>query len=90
MHYLDTQDAPPRRCGYSSTDCLNDTCIVSAIHNYTRQLVHDKSTEALNFLVHFIGDIHQPLHLCGRDRGGTRAFAKYHGARTNMHCIFSS
>ncbi|KAH9989205.1 S1/P1 nuclease-domain-containing protein [Russula vinacea] len=26
--------------------------------------------EALKFLVHFIGDMHQPLHLSGRDRGG--------------------
>jgi hypothetical protein len=24
----------------------------------------------LRFLVHFLGDIHQPLHLTGRDRGG--------------------
>ena len=26
--------------------------------------------EALKFLIHFIGDMHQPLHLSGRDRGG--------------------
>jgi hypothetical protein len=26
--------------------------------------------EALKFLIHFLGDMHQPLHLCGRDRGG--------------------
>jgi len=24
----------------------------------------------LRFLVHFVGDMHQPLHLTGRDRGG--------------------
>jgi hypothetical protein len=26
--------------------------------------------EALKFLIHFVGDMHQPLHLCGRDKGG--------------------
>lgn len=25
---------------------------------------------ALRFLVHFVGDMHQPLHLTGRMRGG--------------------
>jgi len=25
---------------------------------------------SLRFLIHFLGDIHQPLHLCGRDKGG--------------------
>jgi hypothetical protein len=24
----------------------------------------------LRFLTHFVGDMHQPLHLCGRDKGG--------------------
>jgi len=28
------------------------------------------AVEALKFLIHFVGDMHQPLHLCGRDRGG--------------------
>jgi hypothetical protein len=26
--------------------------------------------EALKFLVHFVGDMHMPLHLTGRERGG--------------------
>lgn len=25
---------------------------------------------ALKLLIHLVGDMHQPLHLCGRDRGG--------------------
>lgn len=24
----------------------------------------------LRFLTHFVGDMHQPLHLSGRDKGG--------------------
>lgn len=26
----------------------------------------------LRFLVHYVGDMHQPLHLTGRDRGGNQ------------------
>lgn len=30
----------------------------------------DEKTLALLFLIHFVGDIHQPLHTCGKARGG--------------------
>ena len=29
-----------------------------------------RSSESLRFLVHFVGDVHQPLHLTSRERGG--------------------
>lgn len=43
-------------------------------------------TEALRFLVHFIADIHQPLHV-GRadDRGGNRITIRFRGEETNLH-----
>jgi hypothetical protein len=28
---------------------------------------------ALRYLVHFMGDLHMPLHLTGRDRGGNNS-----------------
>ncbi len=71
LHYMDTHDAPPRRClAQVSTDCT-DGCVVSAIQNYTSRLLRSNNfrDESLKFLVHFIGDIHQPLHACGRDKG---------------------
>ena len=42
--------------------------------------------EALKFLVHFIVDIHQPLHV-GRasDRGGNTIELSLHGEKTNLH-----
>lgn len=30
----------------------------------------------LRFLIHFMGDLHQPLHLSGRDRGGNQGASK--------------
>lgn len=48
-------------------DCKNDNCIVEKINEFARVL-GDRSvakplrTEALQFLIHFVGDLHMPLH----------------------------
>lgn len=45
----------------------------------------------LKMLVHFIGDLHQPMHV-GReeDRGGNDIFLKWFGNETNLHSIWDS
>jgi hypothetical protein len=47
--------------------------------------------DALKFLVHFVGDIHQPLH-SGRpeDLGGNRISVKWFGDPSNLHSIWDS
>lgn len=47
--------------------------------------------EALRFLVHFIVDLHQPLHV-GRaeDRGGNRIELRFRGEETNLHRLWDS
>jgi len=73
-------------------------CIIGALEHYTRVLSDSSSTkaariEALSFVVHFMGDLHQPLHTSedktfvnhliingqpGRgDRGGNHRFIFY-------------
>jgi len=46
---------------------------------------------ALKFLVHFAGDVHQPLHV-GReeDRGGNSIEVTWHGEPTNLHRLWDS
>ena len=39
--------------------------------------------EALKFLIHFLGDVHQPLHLTGRDRGGNSVKVSWNGRVTS-------
>jgi S1/P1 Nuclease len=66
-------------------DCPDDLCVAGAIVNYTSRLMNrydgtttvanrnemDNQTEDLMFLVHYVGDIHQPLHSSRKtDRGG--------------------
>lgn len=57
-------------------DCAGGDCIIAAI-NAQRRILADLSLprpqrrDALKFLVHFVGDLHQPLHAGSReDRGG--------------------
>lgn len=45
--------------------------------------------EALRLLVHFIGDIHQPLHVGhGGDFGGNTCFVKWFGSPKKLHAVW--
>ena len=45
----------------------------------------------LRFLVHLVGDIHQPLHVGrGEDRGGNDIKVKWFGKDTNLHRVWDS
>lgn len=46
---------------------------------------------ALSFLVHLVGDIHQPLHVGrGYDRGGNSIFVLWFGKKTNLHSVWDT
>lgn len=50
-----------------------------------------KPKEALRYLIHFIGDLHQPLHVGnGRDHGGNLCIVKFAGRNTNLHVVWDS
>jgi len=74
LHYI---NYPGKACSFDwSRDCKKDWCNVGALSNYTTQ-VWDSSLPsaarlmALNFMIHMMGDLHQPLHVgSGDDRGG--------------------
>ncbi|HZY78221.1 MAG TPA: S1/P1 nuclease [Cyclobacteriaceae bacterium] len=53
----------------------------------------DRVTEIQNlkFLVHLIGDIHQPLHVgCCDDQGGNKVQVKWFGGNSNLHRVWDS
>ena len=53
----------------------------------------DKESKAfhLKLLVHFVGDLHQPLHLGQEiDRGANRIYVKWFGSNTNLHSVWDS
>ncbi|EDQ89376.1 uncharacterized protein MONBRDRAFT_32441 [Monosiga brevicollis MX1] len=97
LHFIDT---PDRVCSFDySRDCQNDGrpdfCVAGAIVNYTRQLelavaqgrLQDETTqEALKFVIHFLGDIHQPLHVSfTSDEGGNLVNVTFFGEPENLH-----
>ena len=50
-------------------------CVVDRIDMFSRQLAdpaqsHDARLEALKFVVHFVGDVHQPMHAIDEAAGG--------------------
>jgi len=52
-----------------------NTCVVVKIAEFIKVLTNkqanrDERTEALKFIVHFVGDIHQPMHAVGEAKGG--------------------
>lgn len=80
---------PPR-------DCPGGNCAVAAIGSYAR-ILGDRSRPdweravALRFVVHFVGDLHQPLHAgYRRDRGGNRYQVRWDGRGTNLHAIWDT
>jgi len=105
LHFLNVQDGAcweygsvegPQGCKYDhERDCKDDYCNIGAIKNYTGQLRSGDGdlNAALKFVVHFTGDIHQPLH-CGlaKDRGGVNINVKFHvndqGDDWNLHKVW--
>lgn len=46
---------------------------------------------ALAFLIHFVGDVHQPMHVGkNRDLGGNRITVQFFGERKNLHSVWDS
>ena len=96
-HYVDAHDDPPHQCGVNiKRDCaLREGCIISAIVNQTARIMSASSNqaakgEALRFLLHFLGDIHQPLHTEAEGRGGNDIDVLFADKRTNLHAIWDS
>ena len=76
--------------------CANHDCVTDQIERAAR-LLRDRTAPArerlmaLAFLVHFVGDLHQPLHASDHhDRGGNDTRAAYGriAGRTNLHTIW--
>ncbi len=66
-------------CSFNYTsDCIKDNCVFGAIVNYTRKLsTEPQNSEYFKFLIHFVADSHQPLHVgFTADRGGNEINVK--------------
>jgi hypothetical protein len=94
QHYINFRD---RSCAYRPPrDCPDGRCVVGALQHYVAVL-GDRSQsdatrrEALKFVVHFVGDVHQPLHAGYRDdKGGNTFQVQFQGKGSNLHRVWDS
>jgi hypothetical protein len=74
-------------------DCPQRNCVVDRIRDNQERLANrdvnraDRAT-ALKFLVHFIGDLHQPFHAIGIERGGNGIPVSIFGSAMCGHAGF--
>lgn len=48
-------------------------------------------SQALKFVIHLVGDVHQPLHVgAAGDKGGNACRVTWHGRNSNLHTVWDS
>lgn len=94
MHYI---NLPVSWDAYEEArDCPEQGCILQAIDTFTERLKNrglsdEERAEALLFLVHFVEDVHQPMHTGLRaDRGGNDVEVRFYGFPTNLHALWDT
>lgn len=74
-------------------DCPNQDCVVEVVNRLINQLQSGKTRQqridALKYLVHLVGDLHQPLHVTdNNDLGGNKKSVIFFGKVTNLHSVW--
>lgn len=70
--------------------------VISAVNNFIKTMqdpntTNDKKAEAIKFIIHLVGDVHQPLHV-GRadDRGGNNVEVTFFDRPMNLHALWDT
>lgn len=93
-HYVDIPIDKPHLD--MARDCPKGDCVIAKIEDF-QKVLKDPATppvqqrEALMFLVHFVGDMHQPLHCSdNNDQGGNKVQVKFGDRPGNLHGLWDS
>jgi S1/P1 Nuclease len=88
-HYIDIPLADSRID--MTRECLNGDCVIGKTEQFLAVLKdakadHAAKAEALRYVVHFVGDLHQPLHdEDNGDKGGNGRRVTFDGKPDNLH-----
>ena len=91
-HYV---TVPPGKT-YQDVGAPEQGDAVSALADFSqtvrdRQASAEERARALRFIIHIVGDLHQPLHVGnGEDRGGNDFGITYFGEPSNLHRLWDS
>jgi hypothetical protein len=75
----------------ASQVCPKDQCVIAQIERFRNTLANQaasfkKRQKALKYLIHFVGDLHQPLHAGdNHDRGGNDVRVEFLGQTLNSY-----
>ena len=92
-HYV---NVPISESRYDAKFCQPAGCVVSKIEDFRRVLLDPKAgrkekLQALTFIVHYIQDLHQPVHVGDNgDRGGNDLQLRWFDVGTNLHRLLDS
>ncbi len=92
-HYVNVPITVSR---YDAKFCQPKGCVVSKIEDFRRVLLDPKAArrdkqQALKFLVHYLQDLHQPVHVGDNgDRGGNDLQLRWFDVGTNLHRLLDS
>jgi hypothetical protein len=93
-HYIDIPIDKPHLD--MARDCPKGDCVLAKIEDFRKGLNDPAITPAerredLMFLIHFVGDMHQPLHSSdNKDKGGNGVPVEYYGKKMNLHSLWDS
>jgi hypothetical protein len=86
LHYYDIENDPPEFCGRMVFPPANSSNLMSGLEMLLENLEGKCSSKLFFALyIHLIEDMHQPLHLTGKDRGGNERWFEKDGKKWNLH-----
>jgi len=98
-HYVDLNRD---QTAYNASINCKTYCVVGSVLNYTERLQKNYSSivysdlattepNSIEFIVHYVGDIHQPLHVSwADDAGGNNVKVQFYGVSTNLHSVWDT
>lgn len=80
---------PPKHC--RDGDCVVEALKAQSARLADRSLSDADRLQALKFVVHLAGDMHQPMHAgYGHDKGGNTYQLRFNERGTNLHSLWDS
>jgi hypothetical protein len=93
-HYIDIPLADSRVD--LARECRNGDCVIAKTGQFLAVLKDPKAdkdakAQALKFVIHFVGDMHQPLHdEDNGDKGGNTRYVIFEGHPDNLHWVWDT
>jgi hypothetical protein len=95
-HYINLPLGLSRQQFDATVLSMNKANVYSALQESESTLINPYASKvdkekALKFIVHFVGDLHQPMHVSrAEDQGGNKLQVNYESKGTNLHALWDS